>query len=317
LDIREPEVWNDTTGGALEFHTLIWLLSSSVLRRLNQIAIYKGSGPSDHYDRDMIGCGLENIYTGSILPQGHTKPRDIQMICEVATRITGSDARYLIYIVGYIKKHHAELIRPGTKSQCISTILGRIRGGEYRGPIFQTSSRHNLIVEDTFDGRPHEHKRLNSVPEGLTKLKNLLLSCGGGNRRRHFTNYNTLLSILLPAIYGGIHLAARNAAHPTMEEHHMWMYACVVIMTSLPAIMLVYFFVRPFLEFYETVKKNGGGNGWFWCIFVTVGSCLALAGVLLLFLARCFIIVESFISLRTAPIGIYWTPAWIQTFPHV
>jgi hypothetical protein len=34
-------------------------------------------------------------------------------------------------------------------------------------------------------------------------------------------------------------------------------------------------------------------------------------------LSRFFIVVESFISLRHVPIGVYATPAWIQTLPHL
>jgi len=33
-------------------------------------------------------------------------------------------------------------------------------------------------------------------------------------------------------------------------------------------------------------------------------------------LARIFIVVESFIGLRRVPIGVYWTPAWLQMIPH-
>ena len=32
--------------------------------------------------------------------------------------------------------------------------------------------------------------------------------------------------------------------------------------------------------------------------------------------ARLYIVVESFISLRKVPIGVYYTPSWLQMIPH-
>ncbi|KAK3936520.1 hypothetical protein QBC46DRAFT_419077 [Diplogelasinospora grovesii] len=34
-------------------------------------------------------------------------------------------------------------------------------------------------------------------------------------------------------------------------------------------------------------------------------------------LARTYQIVESFVSLRSVPIGVFWTPSWIQMLPHI
>ncbi|KAK3370431.1 hypothetical protein B0H63DRAFT_486991 [Podospora didyma] len=43
-----------------------------------------------------------------------------------------------------------------------------------------------------------------------------------------------------------------------------------------------------------------------------------LNGVLFFYcLARVFLVIESFISLRAQPIGVFWTPSWLDMIPHV
>jgi hypothetical protein len=32
--------------------------------------------------------------------------------------------------------------------------------------------------------------------------------------------------------------------------------------------------------------------------------------------ARLYIVIESFLSLRRVPIGVYYTPSWLQMVPH-
>jgi hypothetical protein len=48
---------------------------------------------------------------------------------------------------------------------------------------------------------------------------------------------------------------------------------------------------------------------------------VGMSVILLLFLVgalgRIYLVVESFISLRSVPIGVYWTPSWLQMIPHL
>src|SRR3569833_280342 len=129
---------------------------------------------------------------------------------------------------------------------------------------------------------------------------------------------NTILLVLLlvlPALYGGIHLAVAKAGYPyfaTPLEARLWGISCIDIIVTMPG-----FFVLS-------------------SVGMLVGACLTdedddaddcvgavfykLPGLLLLFLymfCRLFIVVESFISLRHVPIGVFWTPAWIQMIPHI
>ncbi|KAK0619403.1 hypothetical protein B0T14DRAFT_431559 [Immersiella caudata] len=46
----------------------------------------------------------------------------------------------------------------------------------------------------------------------------------------------------------------------------------------------------------------------------TVPSLTILAGYIL---ARTYLVVESFVSLRAEPVGVFWTPAWLQMIPHL
>ncbi|KAF3026377.1 hypothetical protein E8E14_008621 [Neopestalotiopsis sp. 37M] len=242
LDIREPEIWDDTTAGALEFCTHISLLSSSVKSGLDSIAIHQASGPLNEEDLGTLGYRLENLYTSPILPNGQSKPQNIDLTDEVAKEMTELDTRHLEYIVSYIEEHHAECIRPEQGSRSLKETIEKICGDKYHSAMLQLSSRHNLIVvEDVFDGKLLRHEtRTDSLDTGI-KVIDWLLRVDNGGGKTQFQNYNLMLAILLPAAYGGIHLAAWNAAYPSMVEHIMWRAACITIMTGIPGVAAALF----------------------------------------------------------------------------
>ncbi|KAF7516689.1 hypothetical protein G7054_g14046 [Neopestalotiopsis clavispora] len=316
LDIREPELWDDTTGGVLEFHTHISLLSLTLQSSLDSITIYQGSGSVNKIDRGILGVELENLYTGPILPNGRDKPRDIGMTTGVAERISASDTRHLEYIAAYIKARHAEWFRPGQTGRNLRQMIEEMRGDEYANAPIQLRSRSNLQVrKHDLDGELRFQKIETNALKAFWGLINWLTTYGRAQGKRQYENYNIFLTMFLPVIYGGIHLAAWNAAYPTMVEHIMWRAACMAIMTGLPVMLLA---ISPIFRFRKWTKNR---RGQLWQNIsdsaVLLGRCLLFTMSVLLISARCFIIVESFMSLRTAPIGVYWTPAWIQMLPHV
>jgi hypothetical protein len=117
---------------------------------------------------------------------------------------------------------------------------------------------------------------------------------------------NFLLVMLLPAMYGGIHLAAFRYEFPTPIESKLWATSCSMLSVS----WLSENYARPLHRFFKTWVLD---THWF---FPPLFGGL---GLLLLIYAACrvFIIMESFISIRALPVGVYWIPAWLQMFPHL
>ena len=66
--------------------------------------------------------------------------------------------------------------------------------------------------------------------------------------------------------------------------------------------------IRLGLFFGQKVANNAQGS-LFWGIMVFIFSIYITA--------RGFIVVESFISLRALPIGVFVTPAWLQMIPQL
>lgn len=105
-------------------------------------------------------------------------------------------------------------------------------------------------------------------------------------------------------VYGGIHAAAWNAHFPTVVEQNFWRASsCTVMFGSLLVMTFMYWdviekrFVSDFIP--ETLASLN---------FLVIGLC---------FIARMFLIVEAFISIRALPVGAYDTVQWSNAFPHI
>ncbi|UPK89719.1 hypothetical protein LCI18_000654 [Fusarium solani-melongenae] len=114
-----------------------------------------------------------------------------------------------------------------------------------------------------------------------------------------------VLALLLSGIYGGVHLSAWRSTFPSIHEEILWKVSCIYIAAVLP----VYFIIGPAMS--DVAFWSGPET------FTAVGLSTVISLVLLTYgVARVFIIVESFISLRLVPLGVYISPTWIQMFPH-
>jgi len=122
------------------------------------------------------------------------------------------------------------------------------------------------------------------------------------------------VGLLLPAIYGGVHLSAWRFEFPTPIES-LWKIACIIIAASIPV-----WYVASLLpiEIADAVAKHSKrletvANFFFGFMVWFCGRLL----IYVLAVCRFYIVVEAFVSLRSMPIGVYWTPAWIQMIPHL
>lgn len=124
---------------------------------------------------------------------------------------------------------------------------------------------------------------------------------------RHQRSLFTLL-VILSFLYGGLHLSAWQNPFPTDLECIIWKMSCFIIGGMLPVIIGVWMVcsraVRKFQISFE--KYTNKAIGFLSLILITMYG-----------LARLFIMMEAFISLRSQPIGVYWSPDWLQTVPHI
>ena len=108
-------------------------------------------------------------------------------------------------------------------------------------------------------------------------------------------NIYSYVSTLVLFVYSGIHLTQWNAHFPTNLERILWFAACGWMLMALPL------FVCDELRLFPSTLANWFNNLWFvLCIFASI-----------------YIVVESFISLRSLPAGAYTTVRWTEFLPHV
>lgn len=142
------------------------------------------------------------------------------------------------------------------------------------------------------------------------------------------------LVLTLPAAYGGVHLAAWNWTFPTAVERLLWKVSSLIISGMTPATIAVFansivlgFVVRSVASCIRRVRKRNANENERRemstsdtpvpdsIVLISMASMVVL--VISCIVARLYIVVESFIGLRLVPIGVYWTPSWLEMIPHV
>ncbi len=153
---------------------------------------------------------------------------------------------------------------------------------------------------------------------------------------------------LLGSLYGGIHLALWNYDFPTPLERFLWRFSAATL-GSASVLFLVVALLLTAYDGYEKYSKRreqraeeSHRNNAFqratpssrcadwrrksyiiwrnWCknMFLIVVVLMVVAAVPLYIFARTFIVVESFISLRHVPIGVYEGGlGWSKYIPHL
>ena len=149
----------------------------------------------------------------------------------------------------------------------------------------------------------------------------------------------TLLGCVSSA-YAAIHLALWTYRFPTTAEDHLWKICGITLASALPigsSIVLVMFFSSLFAAISEKRRKPDSGRStlensarkskwsrpriWMYralvVTLVAVVFTIVLCWTLLYVFARVFLVVESFISLRRSPQGVFDKVGWAQYFPHL
>jgi len=139
-----------------------------------------------------------------------------------------------------------------------------------------------------------------------TSIKELTWHGTGAHGCSMWSFFGIFLVALFPAMYRGIHLIAWNFVSPTPVESLLWRVSSFTVMGAMPcwlSVLLLYIIIVNLVPGMMSLLEAGV-------------LLFNYAGVVLYLGARAYLVVESFISLRCVPIGVYWTPSWLQMIPH-
>lgn len=115
--------------------------------------------------------------------------------------------------------------------------------------------------------------------------------------------------------FGGIHVAAWNDYFPSEVEAWLWQLSAIYITWAgllWLLINLVAHISKPFDNYWESIRSPEAP---FVKSKILVVIC-SLCGTLYC-LARMFLVIEAFISIRKLPRSAYQTPEWTQAIPHL
>ena len=123
--------------------------------------------------------------------------------------------------------------------------------------------------------------------------------------------------IPLTAAYGGIHLSAWNFEFPSRVESFIWKVACLIIMFSSLALLVV----RICVAWLEDTRLHQFLRAWKIDKVFELPTYFAIvfSGLYILCYAtaRLYLVMESVTSVRHVPIGVYAAVPWVQNIPHV
>ncbi|KAL8829851.1 MAG: hypothetical protein Q9170_005992 [Blastenia crenularia] len=115
--------------------------------------------------------------------------------------------------------------------------------------------------------------------------------------------------------YGGVHATAWGGHFPSRIEALLWRASSICIAGSGLTWILINLLARTFPWFkaywkqVETLRAH-------WTSLISLGCLASLCGLAYL-LARIYLVVESFISLRNLPAAVFDTVEWTQLVPHL
>ena len=122
-----------------------------------------------------------------------------------------------------------------------------------------------------------------------------------------------MAALAIPSImYGVIHLLALRAMFPTKIEEQLWLISSVLVIVCTAYFLgVIALFSKTDLMFrYES--ENWLRKAFDYIILATLVSAVVLNAA-----ARIFLVLGSFLSLRSLPLEAYQTRQWAEYWPHL
>jgi len=119
---------------------------------------------------------------------------------------------------------------------------------------------------------------------------------------------------LLSCFYAGAHASAWSSHFPTYIERWIWRGACICIASVVPFLCTLFFICGKVSRRFDRLDRRFDRLH---KLNVAVFSFLAGMTTISYLLARLFIPVEAFISIRSLPVGAFETVEWVEYWPHV
>ena len=193
----------------------------------------------------------------------------------------------------------------------------------------------SIIFDENLYKRYLNHRRLNfeSVFSSLTDNS---MKSGGGSVILF------LALVLLSAMYGAVHLSAKDFEFASPFERTLWMAACYILLGGSGLVLIIGgafligleeaidyiedgidqrrdFYTEDGQQQRESVRRLYSLASWVFNVtIILLYRFLLLAASLSIYIAaRIYIVVEAFISLRHVPLGVYATPSWTNYIPHL
>ena len=115
-------------------------------------------------------------------------------------------------------------------------------------------------------------------------------------------------------VYGAIHASAWDAYFPTVVEMWLWRISSTYIAFCGGLWILLNRLAKKWtpLDNFWNRWVDGRCNWWQYAIILPLVVICGFS----FFIARGYLVLEAFISLRSQPTSIYDTPSWSQAFPH-
>ncbi|KAI9792974.1 MAG: Phosphate metabolism transcription protein [Peltula sp. TS41687] len=136
---------------------------------------------------------------------------------------------------------------------------------------------------------------------------------------RAWASGGLIAALSVCGFYGAVHITAWNFRFPTAIERFLWRAACIDTIAgtiSLLTLFSVVIYLREH-DWRRLVKAFCTPEpGWMPYLFRSL-IVLGLLNVPLFLASRLYILVETFISLRHVPKGIYQTVQWTDYIPHI
>ncbi len=185
-------------------------------------------------------------------------------------------------------------LRPGTFLSCRHGE--RFFGGRETNQMGPVDSVYKVAKDSRFCARAKNLQTETAV--NLLRLLHEELSFLNAEPNK---KWSWLLILILTIAYGGTHMIAWNYSFPSVVERLLWKSSCITLMLF---VLLCRYALTPTPSALNIVS----------CL---TGSALTIVIFTACAFARVFIVVESFISLRSVPIGVYATIPWANYVPHI